>query len=77
MFHAAHPSLQLEDELFVEGGEVLLTAASTYGGSRDVAEEAGQAETRARYHQERPATQLDSVSLFIGSYCLGIVIPFV
>jgi hypothetical protein len=56
---------------------LLWTAASTYGGSRDVAEEAGQAETCARYHQERPATQLDSVSRFIGSYCLGMVIPFV
>jgi hypothetical protein len=30
-FHAAHPSLQFEDELFVEEGEVLWTTTSIKG----------------------------------------------
>ena len=36
---AAHPCFQLEDELFVEGGEVLCTATITYGRSIAVAKE--------------------------------------
>jgi hypothetical protein len=33
-FRAAHPSFQLEDELFVEGGEMLWSAKSIQGARR-------------------------------------------